>query len=43
MVVQLRANGISVEGQVYPNGRFVRLHDSEGNPIELWKPAAGDT
>lgn len=21
-------------------GRFVRIHDPEGNPIELWEPAA---
>ena len=31
--------GISVEidPQDYPNGRFARLHDPEGNPIELWQ------
>jgi catechol 2,3-dioxygenase-like lactoylglutathione lyase family enzyme len=41
MVAQLRAAGISVEidPQKYPNGRFARLHDPEGNPIELWEPA----
>ncbi len=22
-------------------GRFARIHDPEGNPIELWQPAAG--
>lgn len=22
-------------------GRFVHIHDPEGNPIELWEPAAG--
>lgn len=22
-------------------GRFARIHDPEGNPIELWEPAAG--
>ena len=22
----------------YPNGRFARLSDPEGNPIELWEP-----
>jgi predicted enzyme related to lactoylglutathione lyase len=21
-------------------GRFARIHDPEGNPIELWEPAA---
>ena len=23
-------------------GRFARIHDPEGNPIELWEPAADD-
>ena len=23
-----------------PYGRFARLHDPEGNPIELWEPAS---
>jgi glyoxylase I family protein len=22
----------------YPYGRFARIHDPEGNPIELWQP-----
>jgi predicted enzyme related to lactoylglutathione lyase len=40
MVAQLRASGLSVEvdSQSYPNGRFARLYDPEGNPIELWEP-----
>ena len=40
MVAQLRAAGIevSVDPETYPNGRFARLHDPEGNPIELWEP-----
>lgn len=39
MVVQLRAAGITVEEpESHPNGHFVRLHDPEGNPIELWEP-----
>ena len=40
MVAQLRASQIevAVDSQVYPNGRFARLHDPEGNPIELWEP-----
>jgi glyoxylase I family protein len=40
MAGQLRAAGIAVEidPQSYPNGRFARLHDPEGNPIELWQP-----
>ena len=40
MVAQLKAAGIEVkvDPQAYPNGRFARLHDPEGNPIELWQP-----
>jgi len=39
MIAQLRAAGIKVEDpQSYPNGDFARLHDPEGNPIELWQP-----
>ncbi len=39
MIAQLRAAGITVEDpQSYPNGDFARLHDPEGNPIELWEP-----
>jgi len=42
MVAQLRKAGIEVKDpQSYPNiGRFARLHDPEGNPIELWQPAS---
>ena len=41
MVEQLRANGITVtvDPEKYPNGRFARLGDPEGNPIELWEPS----
>ena len=41
MAAQLRANGveIEVEAEAYPNGRFARLADPEGNPIQLWEPA----
>lgn len=44
MVAQLRETGITVEvdQQTYPNGRFARLADPEGNPIELWEPAGRD-
>jgi predicted enzyme related to lactoylglutathione lyase len=44
MAAQLRAAGIalSIDPQHYPNGRFARLHDPEGNPIELWEPARTD-
>lgn len=40
IVRQLRAAGIevSVEPKEYPNGRFARRHDPEGNPIALWEP-----
>jgi glyoxylase I family protein len=40
MAAQLQAAGIAikVDPQRYPNGRFARLHDPEGNPIELWQP-----
>ena len=39
MVAQLRAARIEVkvDAEAYPNGRFARLHDPEGNPIELWQ------
>lgn len=41
MIAQLEAAGIAVRAdpESYPNGRFARLHDPEGNPIELWEPA----
>ena len=40
MAAQLRAAGIDVliDPQEYPNGRFARINDPEGNPIELWEP-----
>jgi hypothetical protein len=40
LVSQLRAAGVEVEvdTEVYPNGRFARLTDAEGNPIQLWEP-----
>ncbi len=39
MAAQLRQNGIevTVDPETYPNGRFARLYDPEGNPIELWE------
>ena len=44
MAAQLKANGIEVDvdPQTHPNGRFARLHDPEGNPIELWEPGGCD-
>ncbi len=45
MAQQLRDAGIEVkiDPEVQPNGRFARIHDPEGNPIELWEPAGIDT
>ncbi len=42
MVAQLHKTNIEVkvDPEKYPNGRFARLHDPEGNPIELWEPAS---
>jgi len=44
MVAQLRERGISVDVDtaVYPNGRFARLADPEGNPIQLWQPRGSE-
>ncbi len=43
MAAQLEAAGITVkiDPASDPNGlgMFARLHDPEGNPIELWQPA----
>ncbi|WP_158945684.1 VOC family protein [Granulicella sp. S190] len=40
MTGQLEAAGIAVkvDPTTYPYGRFARIHDPEGNPIELWQP-----
>jgi catechol 2,3-dioxygenase-like lactoylglutathione lyase family enzyme len=39
LVAELRTAGIEVEidPEEYPNGRFARLADPEGNPIQLWQ------
>jgi len=39
-VAELEATGIAVtvDPERYPNGRFARLADPEGNPVELWEP-----
>jgi len=44
MVAQLQASGVEVtiDPEKYPNGRFARLRDPEGNPVELWEPQEGD-
>ena len=44
MMAQLRAEGIAVEtrpdeGDTPETGRFARIHDPEGNQIELWEPS----
>ncbi len=40
MVAQLTKAGIAVKinPEEFPFGRFARLEDPEGNPIELWEP-----
>lgn len=42
MLAQLRAAGIEIETRAEWDsdgiGRFARIHDPEGNPIELWEP-----
>lgn len=45
MAAQLQAAEIAVkiDPEPYPNGRFARLHDPEGNPIELWEPKNTET
>ena len=44
MLAQLRAAGIEVETRpdwdTTEYGRFARIHDPEGNAIELWEPPA---
>jgi predicted enzyme related to lactoylglutathione lyase len=44
MVAQLQQKGIpvTVDPETYPNGRFARLNDPEGNPIQLWQPGGKD-
>ncbi|MFS0737925.1 VOC family protein [Sphingomonas sp. 1P06PA] len=45
LLVSLRAAGIEIETRAEwdspETGRFARIHDPEGNPIELWEPPAG--
>lgn len=44
LVETLRHNGIAVQTDptwdTPETGRFARVHDPEGNPIELWQPPA---
>lgn len=41
MIAQLEAAGLPVETRAEWDseiGRFARVHDPEGNPVELWQP-----
>lgn len=43
LMAALQADGIAVETRPEWDGawgRFARIHDPEGNPIELWEPPA---
>jgi predicted enzyme related to lactoylglutathione lyase len=44
MIAALRGAGVAVETRAewdQPGfGRFARIHDPEGNPIELWEPGS---
>ncbi len=42
LLADLRAAGVEVsrEEEMEGVGRFARVHDPEGNPIELWEPVA---
>ncbi len=44
LTAALEAAGIPVETRPdwdTPYGRFARIHDPEGNPVELWQPPDG--
>ena len=41
MIAQLAAAGVAVETRAEWDGewgKFARIHDPEGNPVELWQP-----
>ena len=42
LLAQLRAAEIEIKREETMDGvgRFARIHDPEGNPIELWEPAS---
>lgn len=45
LIARFREAGEEVETRAEwetPYGRFARVHDPEGNPIELWQAPAGD-
>ncbi|MEM9783075.1 MAG: VOC family protein [Pseudomonadota bacterium] len=42
LVAKLEAAGIAAERRAEwdgPHGRFARIHDPDGNAVELWEPA----
>ncbi|HUQ12904.1 MAG TPA: VOC family protein [Novosphingobium sp.] len=43
LLASLRGAGVEIarEETMDGVGRFARVHDPEGNPIELWEPSAG--
>jgi predicted enzyme related to lactoylglutathione lyase len=45
LIARIEARGLVVEQRDEWNhpetGRFARVHDPDGNPIELWEPPAG--
>lgn len=46
LIAEMQAAGIAVETRAEWDGdgsygRFARVHDPEGNPIELWEPPQG--
>ena len=42
LLASLRADGIEISREEVMEGvgRFARIHDPEGNPIELWEPGS---
>lgn len=46
LVAALAAAGIAAERRAEwdspETGRFARIHDPEGNPVELWEPPGGE-
>lgn len=42
LIAKMTADGVEVETRAEWDsevGRFARIHDPEGNPVELWEPA----
>lgn len=46
LLARLAAAGIAIETRADwdtpETGRFARIHDPEGNPVELWEPPTAD-